>query len=301
MSQLMESKTVMVDGRRLAYEEVSPLSPKGTILLLVGLGAKRQAWYKQLPEFGRDYRDAGDSDEGKDPYTIRDLAEDTRAVMKALEIKQAHIIGFSMGGFVALEFALHYPQMVEKLVLVVTSAGGPRRVSPRREIMAAITPAPEVEIDEWARKACATLLAPGFAQSHPEEVEILSACFRPRSEAAYFRQLAACRGHDVSGRLHQIEAPTLVIHGDVDPLVPLKNGLHLAQTIPGAALIVYPHTGHIPEIERAEQFNHDILAFLALNERSYYTAQRSRFSSSSFGPDTFSGTSVRAPCAALPQ
>ena len=70
------------------------------------------------------------------------------------------------------------------------------------------------------------------------------------------------RGHDVSQRVHQIQAPTLVIHGDVDPLVPLKNGLHLAETIPGATLIVYPITGHIPEVERAEEFNRDILAFL---------------------------------------
>jgi 3-oxoadipate enol-lactonase len=62
--------------------------------------------------------------------------------------------------------------------------------------------------------------------------------------------------------LHQIKAPTLVMHGDVDPLVPLENCLHLAKTIPGATLIVYQDTGHIPEVERAEDFNRDILAFL---------------------------------------
>jgi pimeloyl-ACP methyl ester carboxylesterase len=62
--------------------------------------------------------------------------------------------------------------------------------------------------------------------------------------------------------VQQIKTPTLVIHGNVDPLVPLENGLHLAQTIPEARLIVYPQTGHIPEVERAEEFNRDILAFL---------------------------------------
>jgi len=65
-----------------------------------------------------------------------------------------------------------------------------------------------------------------------------------------------------SQQVHQISAPTLVIHGDVDPLVPLENGLHLARTIPGARLIVSPHTDHIPEVECAEEFNRDILAFL---------------------------------------
>ncbi len=271
MMEFKEPRIAMVDGRRLAYEEVSPPSPKGTIMLLVGLGAKRQGWYKQLPEFGRfyrtialDYRDVGDSDEAGEPYTIKDLAEDTAAVMRTLEIRQAHIIGISMGGFIALELALDYPQMVEKLVLVVTSAGGPGHVSPSREIMAVMIQPPEVEIGEAARKVCAAVSAPGFAESHPDEFDIFAeiARYRPMTEAAYFRQLAACRGHDVSQRLHQIEAPTLVIHGDVDPLVPLKNGLHLAQTIPGATLIVYPQTGHIPEVERAEEFNHDILDFL---------------------------------------
>ena len=269
--QFKEPEIVMVDGRRLAYEEVSPPSPKGTIILLVGLGAKRQGWYKQLPEFGRsyrtialDYRDVGDSDEAGEPYTIKDLAEDTAAVMRTLEIRQAHIIGISMGGFIALELALDYPEMVEKLVLVVTSAGGPGHVSPSREIMTVMMPTPGIEIGEAARKVCAAVSAPGFAESHPDEFDIFAeiARYRPMTEAAYFRQLAACRGHDVSQRLHQIEAPTLVIHGDVDPLVPLKNGLHLAQTIPGATLIVYAHTGHIPEVERAEEFNHDILDFL---------------------------------------
>src|SRR5947209_8544439 len=122
MMQFHEPEIVMVDGRRLAYEEVSPSCPRGTIVLLVGLGAKRQGWYKQLPAFGRayrtialDYRDVGDSDEAREPYTIKDLAQDTIAVMRALEIRRAHIIGISMGGFIALELALLAPQLVEKL------------------------------------------------------------------------------------------------------------------------------------------------------------------------------------------
>jgi 3-oxoadipate enol-lactonase len=80
---------------------------------------------------------------------------------------------------------------------------------------------------------------------------------------AYVRQLSACRAHDVSDRLGAIAAPTLVIHGDADPLVRIENGLHLAANIPGANLIVYEGVGHIPEVECFEQFNHDLLAFLA--------------------------------------
>src|SRR5436309_5767334 len=179
MMQFKEPEIVMVDGRRLAYEKVSPPLPKGTIILLVGLGAKRQGYYKQLPVFGRsyrtialDYRDVGDSDEVREPYTIKDLAEDTVAVMRALDIRQAHIIGISMGGFIALELALHYPQIVEKLVLVVTSAGGPGHISPSREIMAVMMPTPGLEIGEGSRKICAAVSSPGFEEGHPEEFDI---------------------------------------------------------------------------------------------------------------------------------
>src|SRR5690242_3873782 len=121
MLKFNEPKFVMVEGRRLTYEEVCPPNPKGVIVLLAGLGAKRQGWYKQLPELGRyyrtlalDYRNVGDSSAVDAPYTIVDLAEDSVAVLKSLGIKRAHLVGVSMGGFVALELTLRYPEMVDK-------------------------------------------------------------------------------------------------------------------------------------------------------------------------------------------
>jgi pimeloyl-ACP methyl ester carboxylesterase len=241
-------------------------------MALCGLGAKRQGWYKQMREFGRhyrtialDYRDVGDSDAATEPYTIVDLTEDTVGVMRALGIPRAHLIGISMGGFIALETAIRHPEMVEKLVLVVTSAGGATHVSPTRATMAMMMPAPGEEIGEGARRVCAGVAGPGFAEQAPEEFDTFAAIarYRPMTEAAYFRQLAACRTHDAANHLDRIAAPTLVIHGDADPLVPLENGLALAREISGAQLIVYPGVGHIPEVERAEEFNRDILAFLA--------------------------------------
>jgi pimeloyl-ACP methyl ester carboxylesterase len=77
------------------------------------------------------------------------------------------------------------------------------------------------------------------------------------------RQLQATLAHDVADALHRIAAPTLVIHGDLDPLVPPANGAHLATQIAGAQHIIYRGVGHIPIIERADDFNRDVLAFLA--------------------------------------
>ena len=108
-------------------------------------------------------------------------------------------------------------------------------------------------------------MAPGYAERHPEEMEHVAenARYRPQPAEAYLRQLQACMGHNASDRLSQIHVPTLVIHGDVDPLVPVANGQYLAEHIPGARLILYPDTGHIPIIERADDYNRDVLAFLA--------------------------------------
>jgi pimeloyl-ACP methyl ester carboxylesterase len=264
---------VEVDGRRLAYEEVAPEDPDATVLLLCGIGAKRQGWYRQLPVLGErfrtlalDYRDVGDSDAATGPYTIGELAEDVYGLATALGIDRASPIGISMGGFIALELALAHPRFVDRLILVVTSAGGATHVSTSAEVFKALLPGDdEVETGEGARRVCSLVAGPGFAERHPEAIEefVEIARHNPMHVQAYLRQLSACRGHDVADRLGEIAAPTLVIHGEDDPLVRVENGRHLAANIPGAALIVYEGVGHIPEVECSEQFNADLLAFLA--------------------------------------
>ncbi len=263
---------VTVGGRRLAYEEVAPPRPEGTVLLLCGLGAKRQGWYRQLPVLGRrlrtlalDPRDVGDSDPADGPYTIGELAEDVHGLARALGIERASVAGISMGGFTGLELALRHPDLLERLILVVTSAGGPTHVSTSPEIMRVLMPGDaEVETGEGARRVCAAVAAPGFAERRPEEMDtfVEIARHRPMSRDAYLRQLAACRAHDVSARLGEIRVPTLVIHGELDPLVPVANGRHLAERIPGARLVLYRDVGHIPEVECFARFNRDVLGFL---------------------------------------
>jgi 3-oxoadipate enol-lactonase len=263
---------VSVGGRRIAYEEVAPERPQATVLLLCGIGAKRQGFYRQLPALrprfralALDYRDVGDSDAVDGPYSIADLAEDVAGVADALGIARASFVGISMGGFIALELALRRPALVDRLVLVVTSGGGSLHVSTSPRIMRLLAPGDEpFETGEGARRVCAAVSAPGFAERDPEEIDafVAIARHRPMRREAYLRQLEACRAHDVAGRLGEIRAPTLVIHGAVDPLVPVENGQRLAARIPGARLVVYADTGHIPEVERAEEFNRDLIAFL---------------------------------------
>jgi len=263
---------VSVGGRRLAYEEVSPPDPAGNVLLLCGIGAKRQGWYEQLPVLGRrfrtlalDYRDVGDSDPAGGPFGIDDLADDVAGLADELGMERASLIGISMGGFIALQLALRRPGFVDRLILVVTSAGGASHVSTSPEVMQALMPGEdEYESGEGARRVCSLVAAPGFAERRPDAIEqfVDIARYKPMHRDAYLRQLMACRAHDVGDRLGEIRAPTLVIHGDVDPLVRIENGRFLAEHIPGARLVVYEDVGHIPEVECAGEFNRDLLAFL---------------------------------------
>jgi pimeloyl-ACP methyl ester carboxylesterase len=267
--------SVLIEGRKLAYDEARPASPadeKGTILLLTGLGSKRLGWARQLDVFGREYRtiamdhrDTGDSDEATADYTVADLADDAAALLNALGIAHAHVVGISLGGFTALQFALHHADVLDKLVLVATSAGGSVHVPASQETLALLAPTPGEEAGERAIRVYSQIMAAEFVAAHSAEMERIgeTARYRPQSAAAYMRQLRASLSHDVADALQRITAPTLVIHGGADPLIPTPNGAYLAAHIPGARAIIYPGVGHIPIVERADEFNRDVLAFLA--------------------------------------
>ncbi len=272
MFEVATPSFVTIDGRKMAYDEVTPTNPRSTILLLTGLASKRLGWYKQLEEFGTyyrtialDHRDVGDSDPVTDFYKIEDQADDAAKVLQALGVEQAHIVGISMGGFIALQFALRYPELTDKLVLIATSAGGTTHVPPSPEQTAALTQRDFTkEVGELAKESYTNLMAPGFSATHPEVMERIAfnARYRQLTPLAYFRQLQACTMHDVANRLGEIKVPTLVVHGKEDPLVPFANGLNLSEKIKGAELIAYPDCGHIPIIEKYEKFNRDVMAFL---------------------------------------
>lgn len=271
--QFREPSYAVVNGRKLAYEEISPAEPEGTIVLITGLASKRQGWRRQVPVFGQrfrtiifDNRDIGDSDLATEPYLTADQADDTAELLRALGVTRAHIVGISMGGFIALELALRYPELIEKLVLTSTSAGGQSHVPPHWlvTLMLVMPRFGRQDPGVIAKRVYARIMAPGYCAAHPDEWEDIAdlARHRPQPTVAYRRQLEACQRHDVAGRLGEIGVPTLVVHGTLDPLVPAANGKYLAEHIPGARLILYPDTGHIPIVERAEDYNHDVLAFL---------------------------------------
>ncbi len=241
------------------------------LLLIEGLGYASWMWFKQVPAFSRFYRTivfdnrgVGKSDKPDIPYSMAMMADDAAMVLDAAGIERAHILGYSMGSFIAQEFALRHPDRLHRLVLGGTSPGGPDVVIPGPEVIRAMTPDPNLTPEENIRRGLSVAAMPGYYDSHPDERETIVR-FRlaePTPVYAHRRQSEAAARHDTSARLGHIKAPTLVIVAEQDAVVPPENGFQVARAIPGAKVAVIPESGHHAFIEKASLFNQIVLDFL---------------------------------------
>ena len=183
------------------------------------------------------------------PYRLRDMADDAIGLMDALGIKSAHLAGMSMGGMIAQEIAISYPQRVRSLTSIMSTTGNPKVPPPTREASAVLMAPPPNTREEYFERFAQTwkILRVG---SFPED----EALDRSRAERTFARGLNPAgvgrqlRAILASGsrkeRLRQVKAPTLVIHGTVDPLVHPMGGKDTAASIPGAKLLMIEGMGH---------------------------------------------------------
>jgi 3-oxoadipate enol-lactonase len=264
-------KTAQLGSRTLAYDESgSPSAP--TVLLLPWMGGSRLGWTEVAAALSGsyrvivpDHRDTGDSERSEEPYTLPDLADDAAALLLALNAAPAAVVGLSLGGMVAQHLAIRHPELVRALALVSTTPGGAASPPATERGRAALFLPAELEAGERARQAMTLMTAPGFVGAHPEALDLAerNAHQHPMSTDSYKRQFRAVRAHDVTAGLGSISVPTLVLHGDADDLIPFPAAEHLAANIPGAQLKVYQGTGHMPQLERREDFLADLRGFLA--------------------------------------
>jgi 3-oxoadipate enol-lactonase len=262
--------TTQVGSQTVYYDDYDTGHP---VLFLTGLGSTREGWWKQIEPFSEklrvinmDNRDAGDSAVCTEPYAIADMAEDTAGVILNLKLGPTHIIAISMGGMIAQELAIVHPELVDKLVLVSTTAGGPTSVNAKPEI-GALLMSQEPDLEKRLRVTFTAIAGEGYMAKHPEDLEqiVKHALAKPMSAESYGRQFGACMGHwglGTADRLAQIAAPTLVVHGADDPLIPYPNGQYLAEHIKGARLITLPGVGHLAMIEAPERLNRQVMQFL---------------------------------------
>ena len=238
----------------------------------MGLRRNVEWWYRQIPALSRqfqviafDNRGAGRSDKPVMEYSIRLFADDIAGLMEALDISKAHILGISMGGYIAQELALNYPDKVKSLVLGCTGCGGDRAVTMSPERMEKFTANKRLNPEEILRKDMDIYFSDEYVSQHPEKigefVDISMRYYQPAD--AFFRQFDACLRHDTGGRLDQIEVPTLVMTGDDDPLVPPQNSHVLKDLIAGAGLSVFAGGRHCFFIEKADRFNTEVADFFS--------------------------------------
>ena len=212
-----------------------------------------------------DNRGAGRTDKPDMEYSIRLFADDTAGLMDALNIKKAFIIGLSMGGMIAQELTLNYPEKVEKLILCGTSCGGSKATTPSAETLKiimrdrdAITQ--EEAIREWILK----LFSKDFIMNNSEYIEnfVQRGLIAPIPPYNYRLQTKAVFQFNAGRKLKEIKTSTLVLHGKKDIMLPPENAETIYKLIPDAKLHIFDEIGHLIFSEKPKEVLTIVMDFL---------------------------------------
>ncbi|HEY7454335.1 MAG TPA: alpha/beta hydrolase [Thermoleophilaceae bacterium] len=257
-----------VNGQRLYYEVHGDGEP---LLCVHGLACDTLAWIPQIEAFAAahrtvifDNRDVGQSSMAEPGYETADMARDALGLADELGLDSFHLLGVSMGGAISQEIAIQAPERVRTLTLAVTWSAGSTYSRRLSEVWGArvLEVSREQHIDELM------LLSQSeeFFESS-DMVEFIRTAMlnnpHPQPPEAFGRQLSACGRHETRDRLGTLTMPTHVIGAERDILVPIWKSEEIASLVPGAKLTVLPQAPHGTSLERAEEFNSTVLAFIS--------------------------------------
>jgi pimeloyl-ACP methyl ester carboxylesterase len=262
---VIADKEVNVAGRRIHYLEAG----SGPAVVLVhGLGANARTWRFALPVLASSHRvlaldqiGFGQSDKPEIPYRVGTLVENLTGFMDAVGVEKASVVGNSLGGWVAALFATRHPERLDKLVLVDAAGYGEDPSQMARDFLSQLDPATLAAAEQWLA---------GLTPEQRRAMEAMAAAYFARrmsrgdgyAVAALIESIM--RGEDALGpEVKGIRAPTLVLWGRNDRIVPLRVGEALAGDIPGARKLVLDGCGHRPQTECATAFNAELRKFLA--------------------------------------
>jgi len=253
------------NGVRIYWEEEGH---GNALLMIMGLGFPLGMWRDLRSCMARhfrtivyDNRGVGKSDIWLWPFSISTMARDAICVMDAAGVQSAHVLGLSMGGMIAQELALLFPNRVRRLVLGCTTCGGRKAVHADREVGWALLPL----LFAWREKRIAALL-PFLYDEHTsrdrveQDLQVLRR--NPTPRLGVLEQLLGIVAWQSYDRLPRIAARTLVIHGATDRLVPPGNANILADRIPDVKLVILPRASHIFPTDQPELCRQELLTFL---------------------------------------
>lgn len=209
---------------------------------------------------------------------MQTFIDDVAEILDELKIPKANVLGASFGGFVAQEFALAFPERVNKLILACTTAGGKNHVKPDIEILRSFSPDPTLPLGEKIRRFIRPAFTDEFNENHADEVENVCRMREQNvvSDAAYLAQLQTAFTFNAESRLSEIKHETLVITGDKDIVVPMENSINLAKGIPNAKLEIIKNGSHLFFIENAKEFNQLVKEFLGNFNRNGQDKQNNK-------------------------
>lgn len=237
------------------------------VLFLHGIGGNRHHWREQLPVFASRFRAAawdargyGDSDDYEGGLKFEDFSSDVLRVLDHFKQHKAHLVGLSMGGRIARNFALRYPERVARLVLANTTPGfDALSAEDVRKFVA-----------ERKNRTPESMKALISRHARPGAYEDLLASFRALRQLSYLKTLEASVAQDRAAPIEKIRVPTLVVTSDEDRVYPPEIARGMAKRIPGARLAVISGAGHLSNLEQPGQFNQVVLQFLSGQETPWH-------------------------------
>jgi len=248
---------VKVNDIEMYYDVFGEGAP---FLLIMGSGSTSKDWPQPLLDYFSqhftiiifDNRGTGQTTVTENGYTMRQMAEDTAGLIEALNYSKVHILGASMGGMIAQELAINYPEKVDKQVLLCTDCGGPHSIpmsdNDRENYLMTHDPPPGMTEEEIHKIIMSLQYAPRFLEENYDTILQAKLTSQPRNLPRHVIK-GQDRGyyefHDTYDRLPLIKAPTLIVHGDEDRMIPVANGYILHERIPDSVLVTLPETGHM--------------------------------------------------------
>ncbi len=252
---------------RLYYE----VHGSGTPLVLIsGMGGDLGFWTDSISRLQHhfqvivfDNRGIGRSDTPDTPYSMELFADDLAAILEAVQVESAHILGFSLGGCVAQAFALKYPDKLRKLIIAASYA----KIGVQAELyLDAVLSVYEsgATAEQMYRLVLPWLFSPHYPGT-PENSAFLEFDHDdpyPQPLHGFKQQYLGLKGFDARSRLNQIQAPTLVMAGQRDALIPIESAQELIQGIPNCQHFFFPNEGHLFNVEQPDVFHEKLLAYL---------------------------------------